>query len=50
VYPLEAPNNGRPDPDPPRCGFGLYSAVPQSLFRVSEDAWQDFLVLHVPPI
>lgn len=50
VYPLEVPNVGQPDPDPPRCGFGIYPDVPQEDFQVSEDAWQDFLVDHIPPL
>jgi RHS repeat-associated protein len=50
AFPLEAPSQGKPDPDSPRCGYGRLAEVPQESFRVSDDAWQQFLIDHIPPI
>ncbi|MGE3166773.1 MAG: DUF6531 domain-containing protein [Planctomycetota bacterium] len=50
VFPLEFPNSGIVDPNPPSCGFGTFSAVPREDFTISDSAWQDFLIQHIPPI
>jgi hypothetical protein len=44
----EAVENPEVDPDPPRCGFGLWTAVPQASVTVDLDVWNAFLGLHPP--
>lgn len=43
-------NNGRPDPDPPNCGFGTVFEVPFELFVLPADQWEQFKIDHLPPI
>ncbi len=50
VFPLESPNLGISDPNQFGCGFGTFDSVLQANFVVTLDAWQDFLLLHIPPI
>ncbi len=51
VFPVDVLSPiGRTDPNPPSCGFGTVKTVPAEFYELSKDAWQKFLIDHIPPI
>jgi len=51
VFPVDVLSpTGRSDPNPPSCGFGRVKEVPSDFFELSKEAWQKFLIDHIPPI
>ncbi|MDG1892321.1 MAG: hypothetical protein P8L18_13505, partial [Verrucomicrobiota bacterium] len=43
-------NTGRPDPNPPTCGFGVYGEVEEATIEVEVDVFEQFKIDHLPPL
>jgi hypothetical protein len=51
VYAIDVNDNtGRPDPNPPGCGHGISKDVPQLIFTIDLDTWEQFKIDHLPPL